>query len=61
MLSLLHAEYARAASDHAVAERALQRTLRPDAPPGRLRPRLAHALAVAARRVDREVARRAVA
>lgn len=64
MHSLLHTEYARSldadtARDH--AGRSVQRTLRPNAPPGRLRPLVAHLLGAAAGRVDRDVARRAVA
>lgn len=64
MHSLLHTEYARTVGAdlrdrHAGAE--AQRRLRAKAPPGHLRVMVAHALGSAARRVDREVARRAVA
>ena len=64
MHSLLHEDHARAVATEAArghAGRALQRTLRPNAPPGRLRPLVAHLLGAAAGRVDRDVARRAVA
>ena len=64
MHSLLHSEYARSADAHLrtqAAGHAIQRTLRPNAPPGRLRPLVAHVLGTAAGRVDRDVARRAVA
>jgi len=64
MHSLLHTEYVRAADAdlrRGQAARDVRRTLRPDAPPGRLRAALAHALGTAAGRVDRDVARRAVA
>ncbi len=63
MHTLLHTEYARvraaaprrrsAADGHAAAW--------PKAPPGRVRRAVAHALGAAAGRVDRDVARRAVA
>lgn len=64
MHTLLHTEYVRTVEadlSRGQAGRDLHRTLRPNAPPGRLRPALAHALGVAAGRVDRDVARRAVA
>jgi hypothetical protein len=64
MHSLLHTDYTRAlAADprRGPAGSGAPRPPRPDAPPGRLRPLLAHALGAAAGRIDREVARRAVA
>lgn len=64
MHSLLHLEHSRAANADLRRRhggRELQRTLRPKAPPGRSRALVAHVLGAAAGRVDREVARRAVA
>lgn len=64
MHTLLHTQYARVAEEdlgRGRAGRHAQRTLRPKAPPGRLRPALAHVLGAAAGRVDRDTARRAVA
>jgi hypothetical protein len=58
----LHADYAKAAAPrpriHACHRAELRRS---EPPPGRLRSGAAHALAAAARRLDRESARRAVA
>ena len=64
MHSLLHLDVARTLSAdqrrrHAGSE--LKRTLCAKAPPGRCRALVAHLLGAAAGRVDREVARRAVA
>ncbi len=64
MHTLLHTQYTRALEADADRRRAgldVRRSLRPHGPPGRLRPLLAHALGAAAGRVDRDVARRAVA
>ncbi len=64
MHSLLHEDHVRANvadASRGHEGRAVRRTLRPGAPPGRLRPLVAHALGVLAGRVDRDVARRAVA
>lgn len=64
MHSLLHADHVRANGadlSRGHAGRAVRRSLRPKAPPGRLRPLVAHVLGALAGRVDRDVARRAVA
>ena len=64
MFSPLHTEFARSVDADAGRARRTAATVRAvdvDAPPGRLRRRIAHVLGAAAGRVDREVARRAVA
>lgn len=64
MHSLLHTEFARTTDADATRGRGglgARPATKPDAPPGRLRGLIAHALGAAAGRVDREVARRAVA
>ena len=64
MHSLLHEDHVRASSanlTHGHRARTVRHLLRPGAPPGRLRRLVAHALGILAGRVDRDVARRAVA
>lgn len=64
MHSLLHTEVARAVADRAhpgPVGRAVPEGWVPTGPPGRLRAVVAHVLGTAAGRVERNVARRAVA
>lgn len=61
MLSLLHNEYARAASEHRPRPALSARERRPHPPPGRLRRSAAQSLARLAHRLDSEAAQRAKA
>jgi len=62
MHSLIHQDLARElGAGRLRPERRLHRPPEPEPPPGALRAGLAHVLAAAARRVDRDTARRAVA
>lgn len=62
MHSLIHIDYAKASARRDQRPRAVSRGPEPPpGPPKRVRPAVARVLAIAASRVDREVARRVVA